>query len=401
MDKITIEEYRQLFSKELFNNCVPFWMKYGWDRENGGIKSYLARNGENYSTNKSVWIQGRFMWTLSFLCNQYGKRDEWLQAAESCKEFLDAYCFDKDGRMFFQVTDQGKPVRKRRYYFSEAFYIMAFAEYGKATGDRDCILKARKVYDMVLGIYKDPSSDPHQVYPKFDPSYRKMQALGGPMIMLNVTNIMRYCDVENTKYYDEAARGYIGDILNRFYRPELKCVLENIASNGDAMLDIPAGRLVNPGHSMEAAWFLFNEAKYFKDNAILKKGLDILEWSLEIGWDQKYGGIRYFTDIFGFPPEQYEHDMKLWWPHCEAIIAVLMAYEQTGEHQWSQWFEKLVDYSFRYLKDDQAPEWVGYLLRDNSKQQPVTKGNNFKGPFHLPRMLIVCDKILEGMLEKQ
>jgi N-acylglucosamine 2-epimerase len=400
MDKGRLEAYQRKFRAELLENCAPFWMEHGWDQEHGGIYTYLARNGERCSALKSVWAQGRFLWTLCRLCAQYGVREEWMRAAESCKAFLDEHCIDKDGRMFFLVTGDGRPARKRRYFFSEAFYIMGFAEYALLTGDSEALQKARDMYDFVLKIYKDPAADPHQVYPKFEPETIETRALAGPMIMLNVSNILRRCDPANAARYDAGVKEYIADVTGYFLSEEHRCVFETVGRDGRLLLDIPVGRVVNPGHSIEAAWFLLNEARYFGDEVLTRKAVDILDWSLDLGWDRENGGLVYFVDRLGYPPEQYEHDMKLWWPQCEAVIAALMAYAATGEEQWAGWFERIADYAFRHFKDDGGPEWLGYLHKDNTRQLPIVKGNYFKGPLHLPRMLMTCDALIGELLAK-
>jgi len=390
-----LKGYKRMFGDALTGNILPFWMKHGWDRENGGVYSYLDRKGERCSAVKSVWIQGRFMWMLSKMCNEYGANEEWLTAAKSCQKFLDAHCFAPDGRMYFQVAGDGSPIRKRRYWFSESFYCIASAEYYKATGDAAALEMARKLYSSIFSIYTDPTSDPRKYPAKFEVS---TVGLGPPMIMLNVTNIMRECDPENAAEYDACTKTYTTDIINRFYKEDLRCMLENTDLQGRFMSDTPMGRLISPGHSLEAAWFLLDEAAHLGDATLTKKALNILDWSLELGWDKEHGGIVYFTDILGYPPEQYEHDMKLWWPQNEAAIAALKAYEVTGEAKYFDWFEKITKYSFDNFADDEYGEWAGYLHKDNTRQLPMVKGNYFKGPFHIPRMLIVCDKTLDRLI---
>lgn len=400
MERQALVNWQEIFRRELLDNVMPFWMEYGWDRQNGGVHTYLARDGQCCSTIKSVWAQGRFLWMLSYLSNTYGADSQWLAAAASCKRFLEGHCVDRDGRMFFLVTDEGQPVRKRRYYFSEAFFTIGLAEYAKASGDMQSLDQARAMFDFILRIYLNPQSDPHQVYPKYEPQAGQWRALGGPMIMLNVSSIMRRCDPKNAATYDQGVRQYIADLLTYHYNEQYACLFENVALDGAPILQTPQGRLVNPGHCIEAAWFLLDEAEYFQDAEIRNKALRILEWSLQLGWDQQYGGLYYFVDRLGFAPEQYEHDMKLWWPQVEAIIATLKAYQATGDVYWFAWFEKLSHYAFEYFKDQEYPEWAGYLHRDNSKQLPIAKGNYFKGPFHLPRMLAVCGQTLEQLIQR-
>ena len=90
--------------------------------------------------------------------------------------------------------------------------------------------------------------------------------------------------------------------------------------------------------------------------------------------------------------------MKLWWPHDEILISSLTLYRDTGEEKYLDWFEKALDYCKQYFSDPEYGEWYGYLRRDGQPTQPPCKGSTFKGPFHLPRMLSLCDKLIDGLL---
>ena len=219
------------------------------------------RKGNLFSTDKSVWMQGRCAWMFSRLCNQYGGKEEWLRLAKSCIDFLNAHCIDNaDGRMFFTVTEDGRPLRKRRYYFSETFYIMANAEYAKASGDVQALKNAQKYYDFVLNIYADPSVDPYKITPKVIDSTRKSRTLAPSMILLNVSAVMRECDPQNAARYDTVSKSLAEDIVRYFYKPELGVTLENVGYEGEVLEDIASFRVVNPGHSIEMSWFLLDEA---------------------------------------------------------------------------------------------------------------------------------------------
>jgi N-acylglucosamine 2-epimerase len=114
-----------LYRDALLQDCLPFWFPRSLDREHGGFLHCLDRDGTVVDTDKSVWIQGRMSWMLLTLYNTVERRPEWLQWAESGRKFLSDHCFDTDGRMFFHVTREGRPIRKRRYAFSESFAAIA------------------------------------------------------------------------------------------------------------------------------------------------------------------------------------------------------------------------------------------------------------------------------------
>ncbi|MBQ8229433.1 MAG: AGE family epimerase/isomerase [Clostridia bacterium] len=386
--------YLEKFKKELLESCVPFWINNGFDEQYGGVLNCLDRKGKVYSTDKSVWMQGRAAWTFSYLYNNIEKNEDFLKIAKSCLEFLDNHCIDTDGRMFFTVTRDGKPLRKRRYWFSETFYIIANAEYAMATGDKSRLQIARDKFKFVCGIYDDPQTDPYKITPKSYAETRALKGLSQPMILLNVASILRGADKENSDYYTREIDKFIQDIQSH-YCEEKQALLESVGVDGSFIFDVSESRIVNPGHDIECSWFLLEEGIYRNDEKLISFAEKIFRNAIEFGWDLEYGGILYFKDVNGNPVEAYEHDMKLWWPHNEAMIASLMLYKQTNDCYYSDWFEKITEYSFDKFSDPEYGEWFGYLRRDGKPTMPPCKGHTYKGPFHTMRMLAKCCLLLQ------
>ena len=400
MDKIKLQQAKAWTEKELAV-CADFWLRNGMDREHGGVYTCLDRYGRVYSTDKSVWMQGRCGWIFAYLCHVYGPKKEWLEASKSCLDFMEKYCInpDADGRMYFTVTADGKPLRQRRYYFSEAFYAIANAEYYGVTGDKECLERAKRAYNIYWDLWHG-AKDPTGLGPKTEPQTRSGRAFGLPMIYLNVTSVMLRVDPENKALYEERAKGCVDDIFKYHVHPELHCVLENVGPNGEANLDYTDGRIVNPGHDIEGVWFLLEHAKRTGNKELVAKAEEIFNWAIKAGWDEEYEGLLYFVDCLGNPPEAYEHDMKLWWPHDEILISSLMLYRDTGKEEYLDWYFRTMDYCKEHFSDSDGGEWYGYLRRDGKPTEPSTKGSTFKGPFHLPRMLIMTDMMLKELLER-
>lgn len=400
MDRNRLQE-AQKWAKSELDASANFWLEHGMDEKYGGIYTCLDRKGNIYSTDKSVWMQGRAAWMFSHLCNVYGPKQEWLDAAKSCLDFMEDHCINQTvpgGRMYFTVTEDGKPLRQRRYYFSEAFYAMANAEYYGATGDKECLERARRAYDLYWDLAHG-KEDPVGLGPKTNPETRSGRAFGVPMIILNVTAVMMAFDPERKELYEKRAQECVDDIFKYHVHPELKCTLENVDLDGNPRLNYTEGRTVNPGHDIEGVWFLLEHARRTGDKELVKKAEDMFNWAIEAGWDDEFGGLLYFVDCEGKPPEAYEHDMKLWWPHNEILISSLMLYRDTGDEKYLDWFYKTVDYCKKHFADPEYGEWYGYLRRDGVPTQPPTKGSTFKGPFHLPRSLIMVDKMAEEILK--
>ncbi|MDY4488485.1 MAG: AGE family epimerase/isomerase [Candidatus Limivicinus sp.] len=401
MDRKRLSEAREWIRGQL-DISANFWLEHGMDKVNGGVYTCLDRKGDVFSTDKSVWMQGRCGWIYAWLCHLYGVRPEWLEASKSCLDFMEKYCINPqaEGRMYFTVTAEGLPLRQRRYCFSEAFYAMANAEYYGITGDRECLERARRAYDLYWNL-NHGMPDPTGLGPKTIAETRTGRAFGIPMIYLNVTSVMQRVDPERAELYAQRADSCVEDIFRYHVHPELKCVLENVAEDGQARLNYTEGRVVNPGHDIEGVWFLLEYARRTGKTEYIAKAAQIFDWAIEAGWDKEYGGLLYFVDALGRPPEAYEHDMKLWWPHNEILISSVMLYRDTGDEKYLDWFYKTLDYCKTYFADSEYGEWYGYLRRDGKPTEPACKGSTFKGPFHLPRMLSITDQVIGEILDAQ
>jgi len=374
------QKWSKTYKEELEKNIMPFWMKHGFDRKNGGVYTCLNRDGSLMDTTKSVWFQGRFGWMTAYAYNHVHKNPAWLEASKSCCEFLEKHCFDKDGRAYFEVTEDGVGLRKRRYVFSECFAAIAYAEYSLASGDKAWAKKAVALFKRIRKFTANPK--------KWMPSKCEpvVQAQGHSltMILINVANVLK--QVSDDPALDAQITESIGLLTKYFIHPEFKALLETVGPKGE-FIDTLSGRVINPGHCIETSWFLMDVAVARNDKALLKTALQILDWSWAWGWDKKYGGIISFKDCRNLPPQCYEQDMKFWWPQCETVIATAYAYKLTGNAKYMKWHKLAGEWAWKHLKDTRYPEWYGYLHRDGTVAQPA-KGNIFKGPFHIPRMLV-------------
>lgn len=388
-----IKSWAESYKKDLTENIMPFWMKYGLDRENGGVYTCVNRDGSLMDTTKSVWFQGRFAFICSFAYNNVEKKQEWLDAAKSTLEFIEKHCFDEQGHMYFSVTAEGKPLRKRRYVFSETFAAIAMSEYALATGDQHWAKRAIQVFEDTQRFLATPGFLPA----KFEADV-KLQGHSIVMILINVGSCIRKVvdDPKLTQQIDES----IEKLKKYFIHPEFKCLLETVGENGE-FIDTNMTRTINPGHCIETSWFIMEEAKLRGwDKPMFDMALQVFDWSWDWGWDKQYGGIINFRDCKNLPPQDYSQDMKFWWPQCETIIASLYAYLGTGDEKYLYRHERISEWTYAHFPDAEYGEWYGYLHRDGTVAQPA-KGNLYKGPFHIPRMMIkgymLCQEILKKL----
>jgi N-acylglucosamine 2-epimerase len=380
----------------LLGDTIPFWLRHGIDREWGGLLTGLDRDGTVIDTDKAIWLQGRAMWTFATLYNTVERRPEWLEASKHCLEFIRRCGRGPEGKLYFTVTREGQPLRMRRYVFSESFAAIGSAAYAQATGEARAADEAVEFF----ATYLRHSFEPGVMSPKVDPVTRPMQGLAPHMIAIVTAQEARSAlgDVKVagrtcTEWIDRS----IAAIRRDFFHPELGALLEVTAPDG-SVIDHFDGRTLNPGHALECAWFILHEAKHRgKDPALLQLGLEILDCMWARGWDQEFGGLLYFTDLKGRPVQDYWAEMKFWWPHNEAIIATLLAYQLTGEAKYAAWHRLVHDWAHRVFPDPMHGEWFGYAHRDGRISTQL-KGNMWKGPFHLPRMQHYCWRLTTELL---
>ena len=388
MEAKRIEILYQHYRNHLLDDVVPFWLG-ALDRQKGGFFNSLDRDGSVFDTDKSMWLQARATWLFAELYNNVEQRQEWLQAARHGYIFLSRYGFDSDGRMFFATTRDGRPLRKRRYLFTESFGVIACAEYAQATSDASALTRARMMFRLMLALQD-------KLPPKEIPETRTTRAHAWPMILLATTQELRQADRDGL-YVDVVDRA-LSQIFSFHARQDLRAVLETVGPTGE-QLNSAEGRVICPGHALESAWFILREAQHRKnDPALIQRALEMIDWSLERGWDNEYGGLFYYVDLEGKPSPRLEWDMKLWWPHSEALYALLLAHHLSGEARYAEWYERIHEWTFAHFPDPEHGEWYGYLRRDGSISSRL-KGNMWKGAFHVPRALLNCMHLLGRMAE--
>lgn len=370
-----------LYRGGLLDDVLPFWTGNGYDEKYGGIMTGLDREGRLIDDDKGVWQQGRFAWMLGWLYNHVERRPEWLEMARGTLEFIRRHCFDADGRMFFHVTRDGRPLRKRRYAFSESFASIAAAEYARAAGSDEHRRLALDAYARYASTVESP--------PKFT-GVRPTRGLSHPMIEIFTCQCLR--EAIAFEEADVRIDRAIADIARYHVKHDRRAVMETVAPDG-AVIDHIDARTNTPGHAIEGAWFIMEEGRLRNRPDYVRLGLDMLDYSWERGWDPEYGGILYFRDVDGHPVSEYWQDMKFWWPQTEAVIASLLAWKLTGDGKYARRHRLAHDWAYAHFPDAQCGEWFGYLARDGRVCSEI-KGNLFKGCFHIPRMQAFCWKML-------
>lgn len=375
------------YKDELLNKVIPFWMDHSKDLEHGGYFTCLDRQGKVFDTDKFIWLQGREVWMFASLYNNVEKKQEWLDMAIHGANFLQKHARDEEGNWYFSLSREGKPLVQPYNIFSDCFATMAFGQLFKATGNQEYAKIAKETFDNILRKRDNPKG----LYNKAYPGTRPLKGFSLPMILCNLS-----LEIEHLlpkQQVEETIQACIHEVMDIFYDPQSGLILENVNPDG-SFSDSFEGRLLNPGHTIEAMWFIMDLAERLNNKELMDKAVAIALRTLKYGWDEKYGGIFYFLDIKGNPPQQLEWDQKLWWVHIETLITLVKGYYHTKNPECLEWFEKVHAYTWSHFADPQYAEWYGYLNRQGEVLLPL-KGGKWKGCFHVPRGLYQVWQTLE------
>jgi N-acylglucosamine 2-epimerase len=384
-----VQQLAQQYKSALLNDVIPFWEQYSVDWQQGGYFTCLDRKGQVYDTDKFIWLQNRQVWMFSTFYNQIEPREDWLKIAAHGAKFLAQNGRDAEGNWYFALTCDGQPLVQPYNIFSDCFAAMAFSKFALASGEDWAKEVALQAYNNVLRRKDNPKGK----YTKGYPGTRPMKSLAVPMILANLTLEMDWLLSQKTleNVLDETVR----EVMTDFLDPARGLMFESVAPNG-SHVDCFDGRLINPGHGIEAMWFIMEIANRRGDAITINRAVDVVINILNYAWDKDYGGLYYFMDADGYPPQQLEWDQKLWWVHLETLVALAMGDRLTHRPECWEWFQKIHDYAWSHFADPGYGEWFGYLNRRGEVLLNL-KGGKWKGCFHVPRALYLCWQQFEAM----
>ena len=375
--------------RALLDDVIPFWERHSVDRECGGFFTCLGRDGSVYDTDKFVWLQARQVWTFSMLCDEVEKRDSWLGIARHGADFLLRHGRDGQGNWYFSLARDGRPLVQPYNIFSDCFAAIAFSRFARVADDDAARQAAAGTYRNILARRASPKGR----YDKAVPGARPMVSLALPMILASLTQEFDW--LLGPGEFERALDACVEDVFTPFLDPERRVLHEHAAPDG-RKIDSFEGRLLNPGHGIEAMWFVMDIAERRGSRALAERAVEVALRTLELGWDAETGGVFYFLDAHGHPPQQLEWDQKLWWVHMETLVALLKGYRLTGREACWSWYERVRAYAWGRFPDPGFGEWFGYLNRRGEVLLPL-KGGKWKGCFHVPRGLHLCMRELEKL----
>jgi N-acylglucosamine 2-epimerase len=381
------KEIASLYHKELTEEILPFWVKYSPDKTHGGFFTCLDSHGQIYDTDKFIWLQGRQVWCLSFMYQNLQANPAWKELALHGAAFMERYGRDSEGNWYFSLNQAGQPLIQPYNIFSDCFAAMGFGALYGVTQKEEHAQIAKDTFQNILRRKENWKG----TYNKSYPNTRPLKNFSLPMILCNLSLELEH--IIGKDMLEQLIPEVIHEVMEVFYQPEIGLVLENVNANG-SFSDSYEGRLLNPGHTIEAMWFIMDLGVRLNQPSLIEKAVAIMLRTLELAWDKECGGLYYFMDVCNKPLQQLEWDQKLWWVHVETLVALAKAWKLTGSEKTAVWFNRVHEYTWNHFRDPNGGEWFGYLNRRGEVLLSL-KGGKWKGCFHIPRSLYQIWKTLQ------
>jgi N-acylglucosamine 2-epimerase len=382
LEEPRLQNLLEVYETELFEHVMPFWLEHAVDDEYGGLLTCLSDDSSVISTDKYMWSQLRALWVFSALYHKLEPREQWLEVAWGIFRFVEKFGRDASGYWIFSTSRTGKPLKPAISIYTDGFAIYGLTEFARATGDERAIRLALETFEQAQARLARPGSYPSDPYPIPE----GVKAHGISMIFsLAFHELASLLKDERIR---EASKIQAEQVMGAFLRPDHNLLYE-FANLNNTLIDSPRGRAVVPGHAIESLWFMIHIYLHVGDAKKIQQAIEAIKWHVEFGWDGEYGGLVLARDAEGGEPWWPFADSKLWWPHTEALYALLLAYEHSGEAWCLEWFDRVHNYSFNYFPVREHGEWTQKLTREG-KPFRETVALPVKDPFHLPRALLYC-----------
>ena len=426
LKKDEIKVMAGFYENELVNRFLHYWIPRCVDHENGGFVNCFNNEGTVLvSKDKYIWSQGRFVWVFAKLASieapifSQQQRDEFLALAKHGADFLMAHCLmgENDWRCVFLLDEKGNPKYVDGYdkydmsVYADCFASAGLLKYATASHDQAAYSFGKKLYESIV---ERVAANTFETLPY--PLSKTLRAHGIPMILSNVTKDMYYAaqafEPEIAESYKGKAWKYSEDILTHFV--DENNLLHEVITADNQFIPEVLGQHINPGHTLEDAWFMLDSQELAGRDDYTEKICDMVLKAAETGWDDEFGGIYHFADVRGGEPRgensKYAEEAmskqlsgwgdKLWWVHSESLYSLLRCYFLTGEPLYYQWYQKVFEYTYRTFPnpDPEVREWKQIRNRDGSPVDRVV-ALPVKDPYHVTRNLILLIELLYRQLE--
>lgn len=404
----------KLAEADLAGNLMPFWARNAWDAEYGGFLTRLDRRGGRLDDSEKVlMMQVRMIHSLS-VAHRHGLRDQgYLELADRGFDFVINRMWDAaNGGFQFSVTRDGKPKCTRKNTDFHAYAMTSFAEYYQASGRKEALEWAGRVFDVLMARAADGDRG---FIEDFD---------GGDWPALNAEqmNLGDQTRVKTIDMHTNVLEGMMY-LARASSKPAHRAALERLAAlirekgvdnrdwhtvtvfdyDWNPLADAEGRMTTSYGINVELAWILLDAADVLgRAGDYDIPALGLIDHALLYGFDHERGGLAAFGPLTGNVADATDLGggrlLKSWWAQAEMLNALAEAFRRTGDRKYLRALVKQFDWTHRYQIDHECGDWFQDVHWDTGVPVTTDKGREFKASFHAGRALIRVASTLRGML---
>lgn len=394
---LPLKHLQELFHGYLFDDLLPFMDRYVIDHEQGGFMCTVRPNGERISESKSVWYQGRGLWVYSFLYNNFGRNQAYLDVAIKTRQLLEkSRPVDANEMWPTELHRDGSAASSPdSQIYGDMFIAEGLAELSKASGEREAWDEAKRIVLNCVRKY-----DREDYCPKIGETYLGPGARPFPgariegvwMVIIRTTTQM--LEMHHDDELEALNRRAVDTLLNYHWNPRFDLINELI--NHDlSRPENEYGQLVYAGHAIETLWMVLYEALRRGDENLFGRGAKLFQRHCEVARDRVYGGL--LRNLKNVDQNDWTLDKTLF-PHQEALTGALCLVEHTGDAWARDFYSELFEYTRTKfsMRSIGSPLWQVMGDRQVTLNPQMTRAENY----HQPRFLMLNLLAVERMIKR-
>jgi cellobiose epimerase len=389
LDSETITRLRYEVEQELANNILPFWIRHAVDVENGGFYGHITNDLKVHKTaDKGCILNSRILWTYSCAYRIYGY-DRYLKMAQRAYEFMLKYFWDKEfSGLYWMVDYRGDAVKTHKQIYNLAFGIYGLSEYYRATGDKESLEYAVKLFKMIEEHSYDKKSK------GYIEALNREWGLADDMRLsekdMNTEKSMN-THLHILEAYTSLLRVWDNELLKNRLKELILVTIEHIIHKDTKHFKLffdkdwnAISERVSFGHDIEGSWLLFEAATVLGNTSIINKvrslSIEMAEKVYNEGIDLLNGGLYNEAENWILTDSD-----KHWWPQAEALVGFMNAYELSGEEYFFKAACNIWDFIKSHIVDKENGEWFWRVSRLNKVYFEEPKVDPWKCPYHNSR----------------
>ena len=387
--------FKEEIRSELENHIIPFWNGL-CDYEKGGFYGYMSSDLElDKNAEKGVILHSRILWFYSN-CYLTLKREDYLEKAKHCFEFLKNYCVDRDrGGVYWLMNADGTVSDSMKHTYCQAFFIYAMASYYDASKDKEALDLAMSVFETVETKCVDDVAYLEAQSKEFELVENDALSENGLMADKTMNTVLHLIEAYTELYRVNPDKR----VLERL-KFQLVLTYDKIYDKEDHKLLVffdremkVIGDIHSYGHDIEATWLLDRACDVIGDTELTEKisamnraiVANIADIAFENG---SLNNERDKTEI---------NKIRIWWVQAESVVGFLNGYQRYGNEKYLEMSKSVWDYIKNHIVDKRpGGEWFSQIEEDGSYTKAKAAVDPWKCPYHNGRMCLEVIRRVEG-----